>query len=115
MPNNSYQREVTMQRTMPWLFVAATLAVLCGSLLACHSYIYGSDHQDKKEGIHRDQKITNSSGITVVLIPAGEFLMGAPDADDLAQKDEKPQHAVRIGQPFYLGAHEVTVAQFRTF
>jgi formylglycine-generating enzyme len=48
-------------------------------------------------------------------VPAGDFLMGAPDSDDLARKDEKPQHRVRISQPFFLGAREVTVAQFRTF
>ncbi|MCI0462306.1 MAG: formylglycine-generating enzyme family protein [Gemmataceae bacterium] len=51
----------------------------------------------------------------LVRVPPGEFLMGAPDTDDLAQKDEKPQHRVRISQPFFLGAREVTVAQFRAF
>src|SRR5262249_38647142 len=50
-----------------------------------------------------------------VLVPAGNFLMGAPDTDDLARMDEKPQHHIRIGRSFYLGAHEVTVAQFRAF
>jgi formylglycine-generating enzyme required for sulfatase activity len=29
--------------------------------------------------------------------------------------DEQPQHHVRIGQSFYLGAHEVTVGQFQVF
>ena len=49
----------------------------------------------------------------LVLIPAGEFLMGSPDSDKDAQADEKPQHRVRITRPFYLGATEVTVGQFR--
>ena len=39
----------------------------------------------------------------LVLIPAGEFLMGSPDSDKDAQADEKPQHRVRITRPFYLG------------
>ena len=51
----------------------------------------------------------------LVLIPAGEFLMGSPDSDKDAEDDEKPQHRVRITRPFYLGAHEVTRGQFRRF
>ena len=40
----------------------------------------------------------------LVLIPAGEFLMGSPDSDKDAEDDEKPPHRVRITRPFYLGA-----------
>jgi len=38
-----------------------------------------------------------------VLIPAGQFVMGSPDA---------PQHKVKISRPFYLGKYEVTQAQW---
>ena len=62
-----------------------------------------------------DSIITNSIGMKLVLIPAGEFLMGSPDSDKDAADDEKPQHRVRITRPFYLGATEVTVGQFRRF
>jgi formylglycine-generating enzyme required for sulfatase activity len=58
--------------------------------------------------------ITNSIGMTLTLIPAGEFLMGSPD-DFKAYDWEKPQHRVRITRPFYLGVHEVTRGQFRRF
>jgi formylglycine-generating enzyme required for sulfatase activity len=60
-------------------------------------------------------RLINRLGMTLVLIPAGEFLMGAPDADPSAKPIEKPRHPVRISRPFYLGAHEVTVGQFRAF
>jgi formylglycine-generating enzyme required for sulfatase activity len=59
------------------------------------------------------KQITNSIGVKLVLIPTGEFLMGSPDSDKDAQDDEKPQHRVRITRPFYMGATEVTVGQFR--
>jgi formylglycine-generating enzyme required for sulfatase activity len=49
------------------------------------------------------------------LLPAGEFLMGAPDTDPHAQDNEKPQHRVRITRPFYLGTTEVARGQFRRF
>jgi formylglycine-generating enzyme required for sulfatase activity len=57
--------------------------------------------------------ITNSIDMKLVLIPAGEFLMGSPDSDQDADDDEKPQHRVRITRPFYLGACPVTQAQYQ--
>jgi formylglycine-generating enzyme required for sulfatase activity len=57
--------------------------------------------------------ISNSLGMRLALIPAGEFLMGSPDSDKDSEDAEKPQHRVRITRPFYLGATEVTVGQFR--
>jgi formylglycine-generating enzyme required for sulfatase activity len=57
--------------------------------------------------------ITNSIGLQLVQIPAGEFLMGSPDSDSEASSDEKPQHRVQITQPFYLGMFEVTQAQYQ--
>lgn len=59
--------------------------------------------------------IVNTLGMRLTLIPAGEFLMGAADADRDALEDEKPQHRVRITAPFYLAIHETTVGQFRRF
>ena len=48
----------------------------------------------------------------MVLIPAGEFMMGSPDSDKDAQPNEKPQHRVRISKPFYLGKYLVTQEQW---
>ena len=81
---------------------------------------------------------TNSIGLKMVLIPPGEYLMGSTQAeiDALLPKAEKlwstrnrdwfdlwagwlkseaPRHRVRITRPFYLGATEITVGQFRRF
>src|SRR5208283_4943870 len=44
--------------------------------------------------------------LELVLIPAGEFLMGSPDTDEEALDSEEPQHQVRITKPFYLGKYE---------
>jgi formylglycine-generating enzyme required for sulfatase activity len=62
--------------------------------------------------------LKNSIGMRLVPIPAGEFLMGneslaADDAQEI--DDERPRHQVRITRSFHLGAHEVTVSQFRRF
>jgi formylglycine-generating enzyme required for sulfatase activity len=61
------------------------------------------------------KEMTNSIGMKLTLISAGEFLMGSPDDNKDAYDNEKPQHRVRITRPFYLGVHEVTRGQFRRF
>jgi formylglycine-generating enzyme required for sulfatase activity len=50
--------------------------------------------------------------LEMVLIPAGEFLMGSPESDKDATPEEKPQHRVRITKPFYLGKYLVTQEQW---
>jgi len=52
---------------------------------------------------------------SMVWVPPGRFLMGAPDTDNDARADEKPQHPVRITKPLLLMQHEVTVREFREF
>ena len=62
--------------------------------------------------------LTKTSRQTMVVIhPEVEFLMGAP-VTELARIDKESfhrRHRRRIRRTFAIGAHEVTVAQFRTF
>ena len=59
--------------------------------------------------LSRPQKtITNSIGMKLNLIPAGEFMMGS------LKGDEQPVHQVKITQPFYLGIYPITQEQFET-
>lgn len=57
--------------------------------------------------------ITNSVGMKLVPIPAGEFVMGSDRPP--AHWDEQPRHRVTISHPFYIAETEVTVAQYRQF
>src|SRR5262245_60764031 len=59
-------------------------------------------------------EFTNRLGMTFVLVPPGTFVMGSPQKEP-GRKDDETQHEVTLTQPFYLGKHEVTVAQFRRF
>lgn len=76
-------------------------------------------------------EVTNSVGMKLVLIPPGEFEMGSTkeEIDRLARETkgppdpsflehlsaESPRHRVRITRPYWLGACEVTVRQYRRF
>jgi formylglycine-generating enzyme len=94
------------------------LTLLSGPLAAADEPPCGTKHAP----------VVNVIGMKLVLIPAGEFLMGSPEpATEIAKTfaayghpaeefhDEFPRHKVRITRPFYLGVYEVTIGQFRRF
>jgi formylglycine-generating enzyme required for sulfatase activity len=48
----------------------------------------------------------------MVVVPAGEFLMGSPDGERGRGKDEGPRRKVTVAQPFAVGKFEVTFAEW---
>jgi formylglycine-generating enzyme required for sulfatase activity len=48
----------------------------------------------------------------LVVVPAGEFLMGSPDSEKGRGSNEGPQHKVTFKEPFAIGKYEVTFAQW---
>jgi formylglycine-generating enzyme required for sulfatase activity len=58
------------------------------------------------------QQLTNSLGMRLVLISAGRFRMGSPDAEPGRGADEGPQHPVHISRPFYIGIYPVTQREY---
>lgn len=58
------------------------------------------------------QGVTNSIGMKLVLVPAGEFMMGSPNTEAQRQPTEGPQHKVKITKPFFMGAYEVTQGEY---
>ena len=64
----------------------------------------------------RSSTLTLGNGVRLemMLIPAGEFMIGSPDGEKLAPSDEKPQHRVRITRPFYFGKYLVTQEHWKS-
>jgi len=62
--------------------------------------------------------VTTKSGdkitFDMVIIPAGEFIMGSPKSEADRQKHEGPQHKVKLAS-FYLCTTETTIALFRAY
>src|SRR5262249_31361738 len=56
-------------------------------------------------------RLTNSLGMELVRIPAGKFRMGSLPSEP-GRGDDEDEHEVEITRPFYLGAYEVTQAQY---
>jgi formylglycine-generating enzyme required for sulfatase activity len=49
----------------------------------------------------------------MILIPAGDFIMGAPTEEDKSYDDERSQRRVTIPSPFFMGRYPITQAQWR--
>jgi formylglycine-generating enzyme len=116
------------EETRPMFRQACAVALVV--LLALGSLTLAAAPESKGTG---DKKqITNSIGMKLTLIPAGEFKMGSGESaeataaffnktygeDSLTADfftDEHPQHRVRITKPFCMGTSHVTRGQFRQF
>ena len=92
-------------------------------------------HQKKwAEHLATSVEQSNSLGMTMMLIPPGEFLMGsspeqietalhwltmvprvAQGEADRIRNEEQPQHRVLLTRPIRIGRTEVTVGQYRRF
>jgi formylglycine-generating enzyme required for sulfatase activity len=94
--------------SLRWLWLVAIGCLTSGAASAQHA------------------SMTNSIGMKLVLVPEGEFMMGAeedrsdtlhyfPYCDPKWLDGELPRHRVRITKPFYMGQYEVTLGQFLTF
>ncbi|MGD0088457.1 MAG: SUMF1/EgtB/PvdO family nonheme iron enzyme [Planctomycetota bacterium] len=67
----------------------------------------------KAEELPKEIALDLGGGVEMdmVLVPAGEFMMGAHDAE--ARPEEKPVHEVKISKPFYMGKYLVTQEQYQ--
>jgi formylglycine-generating enzyme required for sulfatase activity len=69
---------------------------------------------DPGRGPKPGHEITNTLGMKLVYVPSGTFIMGSPETEAGREKEET-QHEVELTKGFYLGAHEVTIGQFKEF
>lgn len=95
-----------------WLWIV--LFVLASVLLLAGPLIYISVFLESKVQV-LEKASANSIGMTLVHIPAGDFLMSSPHNEIDRAIMEGEQHRVKITKSFHMGVHEVTVGQFEKF
>lgn len=57
----------------------------------------------------------NDEAPLMIVVPAGEFLMGAAASEAGSFEDERPQHTVQIAKPFAISVYPITFAEFDVF
>lgn len=75
---------------------------------------YAAAAQKRAEGADGPGRIVRDCPACpeMVMLPAGEFMMGSPETEKGRNKDEGPQRKVTIPKPFAVGKFEVTFAQW---
>jgi formylglycine-generating enzyme required for sulfatase activity len=59
------------------------------------------------------QSPTNETPVLgMIWIPPGTFVLGSPESDPDSSTDERPQTVVTLTKGFWMGAHEVTQAEY---
>lgn len=69
-------------------------------------------HRYRRSNKSYTEALGNGVALTLMLIPAGEFVMGAPESEPESDDDERPQRLVKVPQ-FLMGRYAVTQAQWR--
>ena len=69
------------------------------------------DRQTSQAG-YRGEPLGKGVSLELMKIPAGEFMMGAPDGEAGRSSDEGPQHRVSVSD-FWMGKHPVTQSQWK--
>jgi formylglycine-generating enzyme required for sulfatase activity len=109
------------------LHTSRTGALIVCLVLLLSSITDGQVQTTEHAGLKRSENSAPTSPEWIA-IPAGRFLMGSNtstkeivdtysqhDRSEQEFRDETPQHLVEITRPFFMGATEVTVGEFRAF
>ncbi len=65
--------------------------------------------------VFTDELVHGGRGPQLVVIPHGNFRMGAPEGEQDATPAEHPQHEVRLERGFAMSRNEITVGEFTRF
>jgi formylglycine-generating enzyme required for sulfatase activity len=83
--------------------------------LAIPGWPWSADEAVKRQAaaneIYKTIDLGGEQSLRLALVPPGEFIMGSTDGPP----DEWPPAVVRIEQPFWIGVHEISNAQYAQF
>ena len=65
--------------------------------------------------VFRDKLKGGGTGPEMIILAAGDFLMGSPQTEKGRYEMEGPRHSVTISRPFALSTHEITFSEYDAF
>ena len=88
------------------------LTAAVAALLICSSCLQAFSQEGGKAAEGGDPAgLTNAVGMKLVFVKGGEFLMGSKN--EFGRWAHEHQHKVRISEPYYIGACEVTQGEYQ--
>ncbi|MEE3717287.1 formylglycine-generating enzyme family protein [Tumidithrix elongata RA019] len=96
----------------PFSYEVKTLEIIESRSLLRQKHKKLQIRQQKQKGQQVIETLPNEVTLEMVLIPAGRFIMGAPESEKDSSSDERPQHEVTIST-FLMGKYPITQAQWR--
>ncbi|MEH2124725.1 MAG: SUMF1/EgtB/PvdO family nonheme iron enzyme [Nostoc sp.] len=70
-------------------------------------------NRSNREAKYFIEDLGNGINLEMVQIPGGTFMMGSPEKEAGRDKDESPQHQIKV-PGFFMGKYEITQAQYQT-
>lgn len=99
------------------VMLAVTVLLLCAAVCAQEAEFSVPDGwvvspgNDKGEGEAGYRIVHEETGIEMVYVPGGTFMMGSADDDPDGSDDQRPQHAHAV-DAFWIGRTEITIGQW---
>lgn len=117
MARQSIEKKVFKQ-ALSWIEQAEAIgimdaATLQSRALLANAKLYGMHYA--QESFRDDLGVGLGTGPEMIVIPIGDFNMGAKKDEPKFRKNELPQHRVRFRKGFAMAKTEITVGQFRKF
>ena len=94
----------------PFTFESATIELKKSGFFGRNTEVIIHRHQKQSQYFIED--LGNGIELEMILIPAGTFIMGAPEDERGSKDDERPQHQVKV-PTFFMGRYQITQAQWR--
>ena len=88
--------------------LAGRVLLACGALALAFASLHAADAPAPKPG----DIVTNSVGMKLAYVPAGEFDMGSA-ADEKGHEEDEARHRVKLTKAFRIGVTEVTQGQWK--
>jgi formylglycine-generating enzyme required for sulfatase activity len=103
---------VTVTMTKPFAYEVGTLEIVKSRNLLLQEQKKFQINKQAQQSQQLIESLNVSTSLEMVVIPAGKFMMGAPESEKDSGDDERPQHEVNVST-FLMGKYPITQAQWR--